>query len=300
VQYGWVVILTSGYDNADGYGYLYIVNPANGAVLQTIKTPLASKGLTQASAFVQDYTNYTADSVYVGDLNGQLWRFDLTATTGNYPAPTLIATLADASGTVQPVTSAPLIAIHPTTRQRYVLVGTGKLLDSTDVASTQVQTFYAIIDGTATSFATVTAPTTRANLEPLTSLTAGVTVPAGFNGWYYDLPTGFRVVSQAVTYNGIVAFSTLAMSTDPCSPQGSSDVYGLNYATGVSVLNSTYVTFPVAVNALQFVSNNGTVELIAGTTGNSTNPPGPTQIPGNFTTPSSSRLLNWREIPSAE
>jgi type IV pilus assembly protein PilY1 len=300
VQYGWVVILTSGYDNADGYGYLYIVNPANGAVLQTIKTPIASTGLTQASAFVQDYTNYTADSIYVGDLNGNLWRFDLTAATGNYPAPTLIATLADGSGNAQPVTSAPLIAIHPTTRQRYVLVGTGKLLNSTDVSSTQVQTFYAIIDGTATSFATVTAPTTRTNLKPLTDLTAGVTVPAGFNGWYYDLPTGFRVVSEAVTYNGIVAFSTLAMSTDPCSPQGSSDVYALNYATGVSALTSTFWNSPVPVNDLQFVSNNGTVELIAGTTGNATTPPGPTQIPGKFLIPPSALLLNWREIPSAE
>jgi type IV pilus assembly protein PilY1 len=256
--------------------------------------------LTQASAFVQDYTNYTADSVYVGDLNGQLWRFDLTPATGNYPAPTLIATLTDASGNAQPVTSAPLIAIHPTTRQRFVMLGTGQLLSSTDVSSTQVQTFYGIIDGTAASFATVSAATTRANLEPLTNLTAGVTVPAGFNGWYYDLPAGFRVVSPAVTYNGIVAFSDLAMTTDPCSPQGSSDVYALNYSTGVSVLNSTYVAFPVAVNDLQFVSNNGTVELIAGTTGNATNPPGPYQVPGNFTIPPVPLLLNWREIPSAE
>jgi type IV pilus assembly protein PilY1 len=302
VQYGWVVILTSGYDDADGYGYLYIVNPTNGALLQKIKTPIASSGLTQASAFVQDYTNYTADSVYVGDLNGQLWRFDLTAATGNYPAPTLIATLTDPSGNgnAQPVTSAPLIAIHPTTRQRYVMVGTGQLLSSTDVSSTQVQTFYAIIDGTGTSFATVTAPTTRANLQPVTNLTAGITVAAGYNGWYYDLPAGFRVVSQAVTYNGIVAFSTLAMTSDPCSPQGSSDVYALNYSTGVSVLNSTYVAFGVAVNDLQFVSNHGTVELIAGTTGNATTPPGPTQIPGNFAIPPSALLLNWREIPSAE
>jgi type IV pilus assembly protein PilY1 len=325
VQYGWVVILTSGYDNADGYGYLYIVNPANGVLLQKIKTPNASTGLTQASAFVQDYTDYTADSVYVGDLNGQLWRFDLTEASGNYPAPTQIATLTDASGNVEPVTSAPLIAIHPTTRQRYVLLGTGKLLSSADVSSTQVETFYAIIDGTAAGFATGTAVTTRANLQPVTDITAGITVATGFNGWYYDLPAGFRVVTEAATYNGIVAFSTLGMSTDPCSPQGSSDVYAVNYYTGVSVLNSTststttpppYVSFSVAVNNLEFVSNNGTVELIAGTTGSTsgsssgsstsgssataTSGPGPYQIPGTYTSISSTRLLNWRQIPSAE
>jgi type IV pilus assembly protein PilY1 len=234
----------------------------------------------------------------------------LTATTGNYPAPTLIATLADASGNAQPVTSAPLIAIHPTTRQRYVMLGTGRLLSSADVSPTPVETFYAIIDGTAAAFATVTAPTARANLQPVTDVTAGITVAAGFNGWYYDLPAGFRVVSEAVTYNGIVAFAALSMSSaNPCSPQGSSDVYALNYATGVSVLNpnststttpAPYQYFALAVNDLQFVSNNGTVELIAGTTGSPTSPPGPYQVPGNYAIPPAALLLNWREIPSAE
>jgi type IV pilus assembly protein PilY1 len=333
VQYGWVVILTSGYDNADGYGYLYIVNPTNGALLQRIQTPKSSSGLTQASAYVQDYTNYTADSVYVGDLNGQLWRFNLTAAAGNYPAPTQIATLTDASGNAQPITSAPLIEIHPTTRQRYVLFGTGQLLSSTDVSSTQLQTFYAIIDGTAGAFNSVTAPTLRGNLKAVTDVTAGITVPSGFNGWYFDLPAGDRVVSAAVAYNGVVAFNALAMSTDPCSPQGSSAVYALNYATGLSVLNSTstssttpsaYVSFTSAVNNLQFVSNNGTVELIAGTSGPavtsgpaitasttsssstsstaSTSTVGPNlyDLLANLATTPATRLLNWREIPSAE
>ena len=238
-RYGWVVVLTSGYDNTDGYGYLYIVNPTNGALLQKIKTPIPSSGLAQASAYVQDYTDYTADSVYVGDLNGQLWRFDLTQTTVNYPAPTQIASLTDANGNAQPVTSAPLIEIHPTTRERYVLVGTGRLLATTDIGSTQTETFYAIIDGTAGGFSTVSTPITRATLEPVTNLLLTITIPSGYHGWYYDLPAGFRVLSIPVAYNGIVAFSALEASTDPCSPQGSSNIYAVNYATGQSVLNST-------------------------------------------------------------
>ena len=46
-KYGWVVALTSGYNNSDGYGYLYLVNPANGALLEKIKTPNSSSGLAQ-------------------------------------------------------------------------------------------------------------------------------------------------------------------------------------------------------------------------------------------------------------
>jgi hypothetical protein len=44
-KYGWVVILTSGYNNSDGKGYLYIVDPRTGALLEKMGTPTASSGL---------------------------------------------------------------------------------------------------------------------------------------------------------------------------------------------------------------------------------------------------------------
>jgi type IV pilus assembly protein PilY1 len=303
-QYGWVVLLTSGYDNTDGYGYLYVVNPANGALLQKIKTPSLSSGLAQASAYVQNFSDYTADSVYVGDLNGQLWRFDLTTATGNYPAPTQIASLTDGSGNPQPITSAPVIEIHPTTRQRYVMFGTGELLSSGDLGSTQTQTFYAIIDGTAGGFSGVSTPITRSNLTAVADITAGVIIPAGSKGWYYDLPSRYRVTSMPVTFNGIVAFSALVPTTDPCSPQGSSNVYAVDYSTGQSVLNpasgsttpAANVTFPSAVTNLKIVETNGdTPELIAGTATGTVS-----QVGANLTGTLSTRLLNWREIPTAE
>jgi type IV pilus assembly protein PilY1 len=274
-------------------------------LLQKIKTPNASSGLAQASAYVQNFSDYTADSVYVGDLNGQLWRFDLTATTGNYPAPTQIATLTDGSSNPQPVTSAPVIEIHPTTRQRYVMFGTGELLSSGDIGSTQTQTFYAIIDGTSGGFSSVSTPITRSNLTQVTDITAGVIIPANKKGWYFDLPSRYRVTTMPVTFNGIVAFAALVPTTDPCSPQGSSNVYAADYSTGQSVLNPTTtgsttpaadVAFPNAVTNLKIVqTNGGTPELIAGTTTGAIN-----QVGANLTGTLSTRLLNWREIPTSE
>jgi type IV pilus assembly protein PilY1 len=313
-QYGWVVVLTSGYDNSDGYGYLYLVNPANGALLQKIQTPSASSGLAQPSAFVENFTDFTADSVYVGDLNGQLWRFDLTEATGNYPAPTLLATLKDASGNAQPITSAPDIEIHPTTRQRYVMFGTGELLSTGDIGSSQTQTFYAIIDGTGGGFSAVSTPILRANLTQVTDVTAGVPIAAGMKGWYYDLPARYRVTTMPVSFNGIVAFAALIPTTDPCSPQGSSNVYAVDYSTGQSVLNSIAgattpavdVTYTTAITNLKIIETNatigangvavgGTPELVACTTTGACN-----QVGVNLTGTLSTRLLNWREIPTAE
>jgi len=312
-QYGWVVLLTSGYDNSDGYGYLYIVNPATGALLQKIKTPTTSSGLTQVSAFTEDYTNYTAESAYVGDLNGQVWRFDLRATSGTYPTPVQIAQLTDSQGNAQPVTSAPDIEVHPTTRERYVLIGTGKLLTSTDIGTTSTQTFYALIDGTAGGFnSALTTPITRTNLTQIASITAGATIPTTSKGWYYDLPAGYRVITMPVSYAGDVAFAALLpAASDPCNPTGSTEVYATNYSTGQSVINSTstgsgsgssgsssvvaYQSFSNQVTTLEFLNTNGNgVQLTAGDSKNNVS---------TISTVSYSvatRALNWREIPTPD
>ena len=311
-KYGWVVALTSGYNNSDGRGYLYIVNPQSGALLEKIQTPSAAPGLAQASAYVKDYTDYTADSIYAGDLNGQVWRFDLTqpkGTTAAYPAPALFATLTDASGTPQPVTTAPLIEIQPTTRQRFVLMGTGELLSTSDISSTQGQTFYAMVDGSAGSFSTVTTPLTRSSLLPVTDLTAGITLPPGAPGWYTDLGTdsatgyGWRVIVAPIAYNGIVAFTTLLPVGDACSASGQSRVYAVSYGNGQSVLtNNTlgYVVYPSAITDMKIIgvtdsSGNVTPEIIAGNNTGTLN-----KVPANLLQTIATRLLNWREVPTAD
>jgi type IV pilus assembly protein PilY1 len=320
VKYGWVAILTSGYDNPDGFGYLYIVNPRTGALLEKIQTPSPSIGLTQASAFVKDFSDETTDSVYVGDLNGQVWRYDLTGTTGLYPQPVLLATVTDASGVAQPITTAPLIEIHPVTRKRYVLFGTGVLLAITDVPDSQMQSFYAIIDGTASGFNPITAPITRANLTPITNSQLSSTIPnpilfSGPQGWYTDLGidatsnVGWRVVIDPSAFNGIVIFATnLTTATDPCNPKGSGRIYAIDYATVQSVLEPAVAGGPVppfdgfvAVQNLRLAGVNGKPEILAGgNTGGGGGSGFIGQILANLTSTLATRMLNWREIPTVE
>ena len=323
VKYGWVAILTSGYDNADGYGYLYFVNPKTGALLEKVQTPSPSIGLTQASAFVKDFSDETTDSVYVGDLNGQVWRFDLTGTPSSYPQPVLLATATDASGVAQPITTAPLIEIHPVTRKRYVLFGTGVLLAVTDVGNSQMQSFYAIIDGTASGFNVVSSPITRTNLTPVTNSQLGGTagtpptppmpnlLTPGTVGWYTDLgidpgppSIGWRVILNPQAFNGIVTFATsLTTATDPCSPQGSSRVYAIDYATADSVLlpansNSpmpSYDQYGYAAINLRFTGANGIPEIVVGFTKGA-----PEKVSATLTSALAVRILNWREIPTVE
>ncbi len=322
-KYGWVVILTSGYNNTDGKGYFFIVNPKTGALLEPaigtgVGTTSAPAGMAHANAFVVDSTDGTADAVYAGDLLGNLWRLDLTTTSGNYAAPLNIASLADSSGNAQPVTSRPLIEVHPKTKKRYVMLGTGKLLDDSDISSTQVQTYYMISDGTNAKFnsstdlptatPTVTFPITRSNLtansNPLNGIpTVNANTPMG---WYEDLGAGSgniarRVISDSSTLGGSVAFSALLpKNDDPCSQSGSSTIYGRDFASGKTTLVTTTGTTSTAtatvdaggnVTDLRNLSVDGKGRLISCTdTGKCKNVD--TSTPAAL----SLRRLNWREL----
>ena len=310
-RYGWVVVLTSGYNNSDGLGYLYFVNPETGALLQKVSTGVASNGLTHASAYVQDFTDYTADAIYVGDLDGQLWRFDVTAprgTTTAYPTPTKLALLTDGTtaGRPQAITTQPLIEIHPQTRKRYVMFGTGQLLDPSDISSTTAQTFYSIIDGNATSFAPAdaTMPITRANLTALTNLTTGVTLPNTSKGWYLDLGADtsssvtWRMTLNPLAFNGVVSFAPLLTIGDACSPSGISRFYAIDFGTGKSALTpdgQAFVESNSAITDLAVVGVDGKTRWLTGNVLGEVKKQG-VKDPGGL----GLRLLNWREVPTVD
>jgi type IV pilus assembly protein PilY1 len=311
-KYGWVVILTSGYNNDDGVGYFFIVNPATGALLETVSTGAGSTsnpaGLAHAAAYVPDFTDGTADSVYAGDLLGNVWRLDLTPASGSYAAPTKIATLADASGVAQPVTTPPLIEVQPNAFKRYILIGTGQLLSISDVPSTQTQTFYSIIDGTsgsgafyntATLPAGVTFPISRANLIANTNVTSAIIPDATkLMGWYFDLTAGDLINVPLSATSGLVAFAANTPSGSVCSASGSNKVYAVNFATGKSVLTDAagYSTaIPGMITDVQFYNYGGKLRLQVGNTQNGTASPS-----GTYSSGDTLKRLNWREVPTSD
>lgn len=250
-QHGWVMVFGSGYNNTDGVGYLYLVNPRTGALIQKISTgagsPTNQAGLAHVQAFLLDRTDGTADSVYAGDLLGNLWRVDLTPTTGSYAAPTKIAVLTDAGGNTLQVTTRPLVVVQPNTLRRWVTVGTGKLLDSSDLATTQQQSMFAIVDGTARAFH-ATAPTgfsfplPRNKLRALTDLTNPIVLNLSNEmGWYLDLGTvaggpAYRVVSASSSFFGVLEFLSMSPANDDPCRAGQSRAYAIDLGTGQSNL----------------------------------------------------------------
>lgn len=330
-KYGWVVIFASGYNNSDNQGHFLVVNPRTGVLLEKVSTSTGTSGspagLAHLNAFVVDASDGTADSVYAGDLLGNLWRLDLTAPVGtSYSAPVKIATFTDPSGNAQPVTSRPVIEVHPSTKKRFVMVGTGRLLDTSDIASTQIQTFYAITDGTNAKFNTY-APTatppvndlptgisfalSRSNLVSNTDPLNGTSFdPNTKMGWYEDLGQGasnigWRVISDASTLSGSVAFAATLPNGSVCNPSGDSRIYGRDYATAettVKALNASgqlvatsYVAISGTVTDLRYLSVGGKAALIAGTDTGRVSKVDINPIPNL-----SLRRLNWRELQTVE
>ncbi|MDP2792891.1 MAG: PilC/PilY family type IV pilus protein [Sulfurisoma sp.] len=147
----WVVLVTSGYENTSGTGegVLLALAPDTGEVLTKISnnsgTTLSPSGLAKIEPFITDavHDNTTRD-VYGGDLDGNLWRFRLDVGTESVVK---IAQFAGPTGTPQPITTKPILtSLDDTARTRYMIVGTGMLLQTADMTNTSAQSVYAFAE----------------------------------------------------------------------------------------------------------------------------------------------------------
>lgn len=248
--FGWVVIVTSGYNNASGLGKLYFLDPKTGTLLKTLTTSAGSgtnpSGLAQIHAFVKDYRNQIAEQVYGGDLLGNLWRFDVSDPDPGAWSVELFAKLTDPNGSVQPITTAPQIEIDINNGvDRYVLIGTGRLLDTSDLTTPdppQTQTMYAIRDGTVTAYMASGLPVKpRDTLEPINADGKSAIVGGAPNGWYHDLPSADPTTAQRIVVDvqadiNIAAYIGTQAPNDPCIISLPASLYARDYTSARSLI----------------------------------------------------------------
>ncbi len=216
----WVVIVPSGYNNASGVGKIFFIDPKDGSLLKTMATtdgtPADPSGLAQIAGYTQKYSNYMTDQVYAGDLHGNLWRFDMLDTD---PDNWKVGQLAkfSAGGKAQPVTIPPRMEVDITNgTDRWVFVGTGKLLADSDLSNTDQQSFYAMRDGTTKVPGPIPSTPLDANADLTPVSDAAGLATAAPVGWKIDLPkSGQRIVTPLQTALFAVAFSATSPNTDP-------------------------------------------------------------------------------------
>lgn len=240
---GHVVLVTSGYNNADGRGRMWMLNASSGAIIHEFDTGAGSGAADAGLAQVRGYAEAdgTVRYVYGGDLLGNLWRFDLQAKG----APTRLATLKDGSGNLQPVTAAPDVA--KIDGKRVVVVGSGRLLDIGDFGSTRRQTVYAIADGT--TIANVRTGLVEQVYDPGDDSITGNEVDwASDRGWYVDLPAGEQANTSPTIAFGVVALVTNKAGGTDCS--ASSKLYVLAILTGGYDEETGYISTTISDTAM--------------------------------------------------
>ena len=145
----WGVIVGNGYNGVDDEAHLIVLDAATGAKIAVLDTDnVTSNGLSGVGGWDDDGDG-DVDVLYAGDLEGRMWKFDVSAadpaswTTANGGSPIFAAVRL---GKKQPITAPPLVGRHPDTGELWVFFGTGRFISTSDRSDTSVQTWYGIRD----------------------------------------------------------------------------------------------------------------------------------------------------------
>jgi type IV pilus assembly protein PilY1 len=266
---GWMVMVGNGYNSPNQKPVLYGLNPQTGAILAKVDLCAAAPAACSSAvanglssvAVVNSYgqVSAAANVAYAGDLQGNVWRVDISDPNPANWIVSIMFQTTDPSGAPQPITTAPAVTLNPKFPNllgTMVYVGTGQLLGIPDISTTQIQTMYGIYDpptGATPPIGFAGIPN-RTNLQPqvLANESAnGVsvrTVPTpsavplpptagAVRGWYVDLSLspGERIIADPeIESGGGVVFTTYQPNPSTCSGGGSAWLMVLNFASGAA------------------------------------------------------------------
>lgn len=303
----WAAIVGNGYNSTNGYAALYVIfldgptgtgstwTPGTDYVkIVAEKSTGGGNGLSSPYPYDTDSDGYV-DTVYAGDLQGNMWRFligpnsgsslysgvgadpstwkvafsdpNCATTVPSTCSPLFTANDGASPSHVQPIISPPVVTRHPS-NGLMVLFGTGQYMSSGDVLSADTQTFYGIQDTDAVvSGRGLLAGQTLTTTIPATVTATShptLTAPDVEKGWYADFPiSGERISGRPAVLGGLVLYDSMTPSTEACTGGVTSRFFALNYSTGAM---AAYAVFDTNNDG----SINASDDIVAGiSTGNS-------------------------------
>lgn len=264
------VILANGYESdfddlaaggqkaASKRSALYVINAETGGLIKKISVPTVgytSQGLS-SPAGLDIGQDGVLDYVYAGDINGNMWRFDLTASTPE----AFSVSSAPLFQAGKPITTRPAI-LHVTKKSddsslgHMIFFGTGKLHQDSDRLDSSTQTIYGVLDSMSPTMLTVSAAqlaertvgdvkSVDAVNYRLISGSVDFDIRSGtsaYKGWYLNLPEATeRLVTSPFLLPDRLLFGTgIPKAAEVCVPGGKGWIMGLNPLTGL-VTQSKY------------------------------------------------------------
>jgi type IV pilus assembly protein PilY1 len=258
---GWQVFIGNGYNSTNKKPFLYAIDPQHGtinrkidlcAAVPTACDLTASNGLSGVIA-VNSSGAVTANAniVYAGDLQGNLWRVDVSNSNPSSWVATVMFQARDSSGNKQPITTKPIATLNPRFPQvlgTLVMFGTGQFLGAPDISNARVQSMYGVYDPPAGYSSAINRSSllqqtlANATLGSIAVRTTSGTAPSYplNKGWFMDLSllSGERVINTPALFSGgeliFTTFQPIPPATGVCTTLGSSFLMVLNYASGQS------------------------------------------------------------------
>ncbi|HOJ52414.1 MAG TPA: PilC/PilY family type IV pilus protein [Syntrophales bacterium] len=246
----WVGFIGAGYNAGDcaggggcdtrGKGF-FVIDLNDGKILWSytrLNNSNMNYSLPATPAIVDTDNDGFIDTVYIGDLGGNMWRFKLCRSADIYNKCTYTnwsgGMLFDSStGNIRPIYTSAAVA-RDTSGNLWVYWGTG---DKTDPTAPNAQEhFYGIKDLDRTStyrlsdIDNITSPTQTYNPNSTDKV-----------GYRLQLTgQGEKILSDPTVFGGVVYFTTFtpASGNDPCEQAGTASLYGINYVTGGAALTT--------------------------------------------------------------
>lgn len=196
----WYAVVGNGYNSVNGIAQLYIINIKTGDVFKRLSTRSGSaeepNGLSSPT-LLDSNRDGMVDYAYAGDIDGNLWKFDLTSDTPGEWGEAYEKPLFDGSPT-QPIIVAPKIARH--TGDGYVLYfATGRLYTTDDGDDDSVQAMYGIRD----DYFLYASPADGEEVEDRSSPPDADDLSLLAQTW--DGPKAFTYTSESVDYEESIA-----------------------------------------------------------------------------------------------
>ncbi|RTZ67002.1 MAG: hypothetical protein DSZ29_01775, partial [Aquificaceae bacterium] len=257
----WAAVISNGYDSANHQAVLLLIDISNGHLIKAINTEKGTasepNGLSSPIPIDTNRDRIT-DFIYAGDLQGNLWKFDvsnsnpdnwvvayMTSSTPAVPAPLFTACETNTCSRHQAITAKPQVGKHP--KGGYmVYFGTGKYADPSDNVSgtPDIETLYGIRDNGSVVASldnlvqqTVLQESHEASDLNTRVLSHNLVDYTTDKGWYLKLlkadgtKEGERIISQALLRGGRLILTTL-IPPENCGWNGKSWLMEINAING--------------------------------------------------------------------
>jgi hypothetical protein len=172
------------------------------------------------------------DRVYIGDLGGQLWMFDLSQKDAALWTGQRLFTAPTSPSEKHPIYYQPAVAFDKNGTP-WVYFGTG---DRELPKESTAESFYAVRDDGSSPYPSY--PYSESDLKNVTTENT-FTPPTTEKGWYIKLDIKEKVLSRATVFNQLLYFTTYLPKegTDECKVGGTATLYVVYYLSGGGALS---------------------------------------------------------------